>query len=87
MKILYFSTVFILFKSFVKEKKLVIYEKLFDFLMISVMFRKKKIIQITINRIFLKKLYCIICIGVSMQSYLSQNSVHVYWYARFIDLL
>lgn len=40
MKILYFSTVFILFKSFVKEKKLVIYEKLFDFLMISVMFRK-----------------------------------------------
>lgn len=41
MKILYFSTVFILFKSFVKEKKLVIYEKLFDFLMISVMFRKK----------------------------------------------
>lgn len=42
MKILYFSTVFILFKSFVKEKKLVIYEKLFDFLMISVMFRKKK---------------------------------------------
>lgn len=35
MKILYFSTVFILFKSFVKEKKLVIYEKLFDFLMIS----------------------------------------------------
>lgn len=52
MKILYFSTVFILFKSFVKEKKLVIYEKLFDFLMISVMFREKKIIQITINRIF-----------------------------------
>lgn len=52
MKILYFSTVFILFKSFVKEKKLVIYEKLFDFLMISVMFRKKKIIQITINRIY-----------------------------------
>lgn len=52
MKILYFSTVFILFKSFVKEKKLVIYEKLFHFLMISVMFREKKIIQITINRIF-----------------------------------
>lgn len=44
MKILYFSMVFILFKSFVKEKKLVIYEKLFDFLMIFVMFRKKKII-------------------------------------------
>lgn len=40
MKILYFSMVFILFKSFVKEKKLVIYEKLFDFLMILVMFRK-----------------------------------------------
>lgn len=35
-----FSMVFILFKSFVKEKKLVIYEKLFDFLMILVMFRK-----------------------------------------------
>lgn len=34
--------VFILFKSFVKEKKLVIYEKLFYFLMIFVMFRKKK---------------------------------------------
>lgn len=41
MIILYFSMVFILFKSFVKEKKLVIYEKLFDFLMIFVMFRKK----------------------------------------------
>lgn len=45
MKILYFSMVFILFKSFVKEKKLVIYEKLFDFLMIFVMFRKKKLFR------------------------------------------